>query len=90
MKIGKSTFLRNCQVNKPHQVSIGENYFLEHKIYFKFDAWSKGPSIIIGNMVFIGSGCEFKIRKKISIRYNCLIASGCNFEDHNHNTYRHD
>jgi acetyltransferase-like isoleucine patch superfamily enzyme len=91
MKIGKGTFLSNCQVTWPHQVSIGENCALEHNIYFKFDGiWSKGPSIIIGNKVFIGSGCEFNIRKKISIGNNCLIASGCHFVDHNHNTYRHD
>jgi acetyltransferase-like isoleucine patch superfamily enzyme len=91
MKIGKGTFISNCHLTWPHQVSIGKNCTLEHGIYFKYDGiWSEGPSIVVGNKVFIGFGCEFNIRKNITIGDNCLIASGCHFIDHNHNTYKFD
>lgn len=69
----------------PHKVSIGENCHLEHHIYFKHDGiWSNGASILIGDNVFIGSGCEFNITEKITIGDNSLIASGCRFIDHDH------
>lgn len=91
MKLGKGTSLSNCHVTWPHQVSFGKNCKMEHGIYFKYDGiWNKGPSIVFGDNVFIGFGCEFNIRKKIIIGNNCLIASGCHFIDHNHNTYTFD
>lgn len=91
MKLGKGTSLGQCHVTWPHQVEIGKNCKFEHNIYLKYDGiWSKGPSIIIGNNVFVGFGCEFNISKRISIGNNCLIASGCHFIDHNHNTFKFD
>ena len=58
---------------------------LEPNIFFKFDGiWSPGPSIIIGDGVFIGRGCEFNIRKGIQVGQGCAIASGCKFIDHEH------
>jgi len=58
---------------------------LEPDIYFKFDGiWSPGPSIIIGDGVFIGRGCEFNIRKSIRLGNHCLIGSGAKFIDHDH------
>ena len=69
----------------PHQVQIGKNCVLESEIYFKFDGiWCPGPSIVIGDNVFIGRGCEFNIRKRISVGRECAIASGCKFIDHDH------
>jgi len=43
-----------------------------------------GPNIIIGDRSFIGMGCEFNIRRKITIGTSCAIASGCKFIDHDH------
>ncbi|HEX5152928.1 MAG TPA: acyltransferase [Parafilimonas sp.] len=58
---------------------------MEHGIHFKYDGiWQPGPNIIIGNKTFIGTGCEFNIRKKIIIGNDVLIASGCRFIDHDH------
>ena len=85
MQIGKTTKIPQLYVTWPHQVFIGERCSLEQGINFKYDGiWSKGPSIFIGNDVFIGIGCEFNIRTKITIGDNSLIASGCKFIDHDH------
>jgi acetyltransferase-like isoleucine patch superfamily enzyme len=79
------TTLPSITVNWPHQVSIGQGCTLEPNLQFKFDGvWSPGPSIIIGNGVFLGTGCEFNIRKSIRVGSQCLIASGCRFVDHDH------
>jgi acetyltransferase-like isoleucine patch superfamily enzyme len=85
MRIGKGTHCSGFQVTWPHQVQIGVNCRFEPDIYFKFDGiWSPGPSIIIGDDVFLGRGCEFNIRKKIVIGRGCAIASDCKFIDHDH------
>lgn len=87
-KIGKGTLLSsNITVTWPHQVKLGNNCRLEHDIYFHFDGiYSKGPSICIGDNVFIGNNTEFNITDKITVENNCLIAAGCRFVDHNHGT----
>jgi acetyltransferase-like isoleucine patch superfamily enzyme len=69
----------------PHQVWLGDNCRLEPGIYFKFDwYWKTGPSIIVGDRVFIGRAVEFNIQGRIEIGNDCLIASGCIFVDHDH------
>jgi acetyltransferase-like isoleucine patch superfamily enzyme len=91
MHIGKETYLPKVFVTWPHKVSIGKNCHLEHHIYFKHDGiWSDGYSINIGDNVFIGSNCEFNIRKGITIGEDTLIASGCRFIDHDHGINRSD
>ncbi len=85
MHIGKNTLFGKLYITWPHKVSIGNNCILEHDIYFKYDGiWEKGHSICIDNNVFIGTGCEFNIRKSVHIGQNSMIASGCRFIDHDH------
>ncbi len=85
MKIGKESYLKSPFITWPHQVRIGNYCNLEHHIIFKFDGiWCKGESIILKDNVFIGSNCEFNIRKKIIIGNNSLIGSGSRFIDHDH------
>jgi acetyltransferase-like isoleucine patch superfamily enzyme len=87
MHIGSGTALPKIFITWPHQVSIGNNCLIEHHTIFKFDGiWQKGPSICLLNNIFIGSGCEFNIRKGIVIGNNSNIASGCRFIDHDHGT----
>jgi serine acetyltransferase len=88
MQIGAQTYLgKNTSVTWPHQVKLGRNIRLEHDIYFHYDGtYSKGPSICIGDNVFIGNQTEFNITDKITIGNDCLIAAGCCFVDHNHGT----
>ncbi len=86
MSIGVGSPLPKIFVTWPHQVVIGDNCILEHHIYFKFDGiYKSGSSIKIGDRTFIGSGCEFNVRRAVLIGNNCLIASGCRFIDHDHN-----
>ena len=85
LKIGRNSKISKIYITWPHQVKIGSDCNIEHGIFFKFDGiWKSGPSILIGNSVFIGCGCEFNIRKGISIGNDCLLASGCKFVDHDH------
>lgn len=87
MKSGRNTILPAMDVTWPHKVVIGSDCVLEGGISFKYDGiWKPGVAIEVGNNVFIGSGCEFNIKKKITIGDNALIASGCRFVDHNHGT----
>jgi len=84
-RIGRGTAAPPIYVSWPHQISIGQNCRLEHGIYFKFDGpWMPGPSIIIGDHVFVGVGCEFNITEGIVVGNDALIASGCRFIDHDH------
>ena len=85
MSVGKGTALPKLHVTWPHQVRIGEHCTLEPHISFKYDGyWHPGPSIVVGDRVFIGHGCEFNISAGIEIGDDSLIASGCRFIDHNH------
>jgi len=85
MKVGHETWLPKIYVTWPHQVSLGARCQLEPGIYFKFDGiYEPGPSLLIGDNVFIGAGCEFNFRRKIVIGAHSLIASGCRFIDHDH------
>jgi acetyltransferase-like isoleucine patch superfamily enzyme len=85
VKIGKRTLVPAVSITWPHQLQIGNNCVLEPDIFFKFDGvWSPGPSIIIQDGVFIGRGCEFNIKKKITIGQGSALASGCKFIDHEH------
>jgi acetyltransferase-like isoleucine patch superfamily enzyme len=86
-KIGRGTWLPQVQVPWPHQLSIGQHCIIESGVYFKYDGfWKPGPSIQIGDRVFIGRNTEFNISKGITIANDCLIASGCTFVDSDHGT----
>lgn len=89
MRVGGGTLLPRCRVTWPHQVSLGAHCTLEHDIHFKYDGiWAPGPSILVGDRVFIGFGCEFNVRRRVEIGADCLIASGCKLIDHDHGTAR--
>lgn len=85
MRIGRHTYLGRLTVAWPHKVNIGDCCLIEEDVSFKFDGiWCPGAAIIIGDGVFIGRGCEFNIRKRITVGKGCAIASGCKFIDHDH------
>ncbi|MGA0556479.1 acyltransferase [Larkinella sp. VNQ87] len=87
MRIGKGVGISPIKINWPHQVALGGYCKLEHGIHIKYDRpWQPGPSIIIGERVFIGSYCEFNCTERIIIGNDVNIASGCRFIDHNHGT----
>ena len=85
LKVGSKTIIYKAHFTWPHQVKIGRECICENNINFRFDGiWKPGPSIVIGDNVFIGSNSEFNICNKIHIGNDVLIASGCRFIDHNH------
>jgi acetyltransferase-like isoleucine patch superfamily enzyme len=72
-------------VTWPHQVRVGANCILQPDIFFNYDHyWTPGPSIVLGNRVFVGRGVEFNIQGRIVVGDDALIASGCVFVDHDH------
>ena len=85
-QIGKDTWLpERTMATWPHQVVLGERCVLQPDVFFNVDHyWMPGPSIVVGNRVFIGRGTEFNIRGRIEIGDDCLIASGCTFVDADH------
>lgn len=84
-KIGDGTRLPRSRVVWPHQVKIGAHCTLQHDIFFNYDHfWTPGPSILIGDRVFVGAGVEFNCQGRIEIGNDSLIAAGCRFVDHDH------
>jgi acetyltransferase-like isoleucine patch superfamily enzyme len=84
-QIGRGTKVPRAMATWPHQIKIGRDCTLQEDIFFNFDHyWVPGPSIIIGDNVFIGRGVEFNIRGKLTVESDCLIAAGTRLIDHNH------
>ena len=85
MDVGAGTTLPPIDVTWPHQVRLGRDCTIEPGVAFKFDGyWQPGPSIVVGDRVFVGRGCEFNVSHGLTIGDDALIASGCRFIDHNH------
>jgi acetyltransferase-like isoleucine patch superfamily enzyme len=61
---------------------IGDDNFIDHETKTFICTYS--GKIYIGSNNFIGAGCHFSARKKISIGNNCQIAAGCYIVDFNH------
>ncbi|WP_240773446.1 acyltransferase [Pontibacter sp. SGAir0037] len=91
MRVGRGSTVDSPIFTWPHQVQIGDDCVIERDVFFKYDGvWSEGPSIILGNNTFVGTGSEFNISDKITVGQDCLIASGCKFVDHDHGyDFRH-
>lgn len=86
MEIGERTLLPRIHVTWPHQVKLGADCTIEHDVYFHFDGLYKpGPSILVGDCCFIGTGCEFNVCERVSLGNDCLIGAGTRFIDHDHN-----
>lgn len=86
-KLGRRTRLPKCMVTWPHQIRIGEHCVLQPGIFFNFDHyWMPGPSIIVGDRVFIGKDVEFNCREKITVGDDALIGAGCHLIDSDHGT----
>lgn len=84
-KIGRGTNVPRMFVTWPHQLKIGRNCKLQSDVFFNYDHyWMPGPSIVIGDRVFIGQRCEFNIRQRLEIGNDSLISSGVKIIDHDH------
>ena len=86
-EISWSTRMPRVLTTWPHQIRIGERCVLQPDIFFNYDChWMPGPSIRIGNDVFVGRGVEFNISGGLDVGNDALIAAGCVFVDHDHGT----
>lgn len=90
VQIGSGTvILPGANINWPHQLKIGKSCICESGIDFKFSDWHRpGPSILIGDYVFLGRDTEFNIMEHVEIGDYCLIGSGSKFIDHDHGMQR--
>lgn len=90
MEIGKNTYIGKVEVGYAYeQISIGDFCSIENSTNFMIPNYDSNQlSVIIGNNVYLGSGCHFNIGKQIRIGSNCMIASGCSFIDNNHGTMK--
>jgi acetyltransferase-like isoleucine patch superfamily enzyme len=88
--VGRSTRIpRGTRCTWPHQLKFGNDCRLQEGVFFNYDSyWKPGPSIVIGDRVFIGRGCEFNISRSVAIGDDCLIASGVKIIDHDHGVAR--
>ena len=85
MQIGKGTVLPRIHVNWPRKVALGARCMVEDDVRFKIeDPWRDGPSIVIGDATFLGSGCDFNSQCSIHIGRQCMIAAGVRFVDTDH------
>ncbi len=84
-RIAPGTILPSIKIDWPHQVSIGRHCTLEAETWFKHsECFAIGPSIIVGDRVFIGARCEFHIKTTLHIGSDSMIAAGCRFTDVHH------
>ncbi len=84
-RFGASTHLSRISITWPHQVRVGAHCNIEDGVAFKYDGfWKPGPSIILGDRVFVGRHCEFNITERLEIGDDCLIAAGVRMVDHDH------
>lgn len=84
-RIGRGTQIPRVLMTWPHQVQLGRDCVLQPDVFFNYSHyWTPGPSMIFGERVFIGRGCEFNIRERLEVGDDCLIASCCTFVDTNH------
>jgi acetyltransferase-like isoleucine patch superfamily enzyme len=91
VSIGEGTLLPPIRVTFPHQLSIGQRWTIESNCFFRHSGWDKeGPSITIGDRVFLGVDCHFLIESRISIGSDCNIAEGCCFIDFDHSIEDYD
>lgn len=83
--IGRIRYFPKCRVVWPHQVRIGNDCILQHEVFFNYDHfWQPGPSIVLGDKVFVANGVEFNIRDGLRIGDGSLIGAGSFLVDHDH------
>jgi acetyltransferase-like isoleucine patch superfamily enzyme len=64
------------------QIVIGDGVRLSGKPMIAFNHLTREPELLIGDGVFVGHLCEFRIGRRISIGRNCLLAGGVSIADY--------
>jgi acetyltransferase-like isoleucine patch superfamily enzyme len=74
---------RLCAPRAPG-IAIGARATLEHDVYLKLVGAE--AVLAIGEYTFIGRGCEFDVKARVSVGIHTLIAPRCFVTDHAHGT----
>ena len=73
---------RDCRVDRPWGVTIGERSHLERGIWLKLV--SDVARVQIGKFCYLGAGTELDISNSIVIGNHTVVAPGCFITDHDH------
>ena len=73
---------RNCRIDRPWGVSIGERTRLEQGVWLKLV--DDEARLNIGTHTFIGSNTQFDVLNHVEVGDHTLIAPGCFISDHQH------
>ena len=83
MKIDqKASIGRDCIIDRPWQVQLGERSCLEHNVRLKLV--SEEAIVKIGSYTYLAQGVMLDIINEIYIGDHTLIAPNCFITDHNH------
>jgi acetyltransferase-like isoleucine patch superfamily enzyme len=84
-RIGAKTCIgRQCIVDRPWCVEMGDRVLLEPDVYLKITA--DDASLRLGDFVFVGRGVEFDVLDHVTVGAHTMIAPRCFITDHNHGT----
>lgn len=73
---------RDCRIERPWGVSVGDHASLEHAVWLKLV--DDEARITVGARTFIGAGTELDVMQSVEIGDQTLVAPGCFITDHNH------
>jgi acetyltransferase-like isoleucine patch superfamily enzyme len=79
---GKIHIGSRSRFDRPWGIRFGSRVMVEGNAYFKLV--HDEATLTIGELVFIGNGCEFDVHEKVAIGAHTLFAPGCFVTDHNH------
>lgn len=82
-RIGKRVAIhRNCQVDRPWGLTIGERARLEQGVWLKLV--DDEARLRIGTYTFIGARSQFDVMSQVEVGDHTLIAPSCFICDHHH------
>lgn len=84
-RIGEKTAIgRQCTVDRPWCIELGERVLLEAEVYLKMV--SDTASLQLSDYVFLGRGVEIDVLGAVAVGAHTVIAPRCFITDHNHGT----
>ncbi len=67
----------------PRGITLGKRVTLEHDVYLKLV--TPAARVTIGEMAFVGRGCELDVAERVTIGAHTLLAPNVFITDHRHN-----
>lgn len=85
LDIGERSSLGRVRLYWPGMVKIGSNTTVENGVSFQiFHPFREHRAIVIGDHVYIGTGCQFMVNSQITIGSNSMVATGTILVDNGH------